>query len=207
MTSSGALAEQPLAQRLRATSTLLDTLRFGRKSVEADLHLVNNQTLIEHKSVSLSSPRRLASLYLDPLLETLRMQNPSSDFATNSTVATVNGIFDCDPEQSLQLLLDCKTDDLTLHPAVISAVDRFRSLDLLTTCGTTSSFSITRPLTVTCTGSCPLALVDAQQPLRDVFFDAPLHDISNSSYTSANGMMASTSLKRFTHELDEHARY
>ncbi|BGP07355.1 Altered inheritance of mitochondria protein 6 [Rhodotorula toruloides] len=177
---------------------LLDALSFGCKSVEADLHLVNGEILVGHKSVSLSSPRTLNSLYLDPLYEIFQMQNPSSDFATNSTAASVNGVFDYDPEQSLQLLLDYKTDGPTLHPAVISALDRFRSLDLLTTWNSATSSLSTRPLTVVCTGNCPLSLVNAQQPLRDIFFDAPLHDISNSSYTYANSMMASTSLKRFT---------
>lgn len=114
------------------------------------------------------------------------------------TIPPGSGVFDYDPEQTLQLLLDYKTDGPTLHPAVISALDRFRSLDLLTTWNSATSSLSTRPLTVVCTGNCPLSLVNAQQPLRDIFFDAPLHDISNSSYTYANSMMASTSLKRFT---------
>lgn len=175
---------------------LLDALSVGAKSVEADVHLVDGKLLVGHKSVSASS-RTLEELYLDPLLEIIKLQNPSSPFASgDATAALTNGVFDYDPAQSLQLLLDYKTDGPTTHAAVLDALSHFRSLDLLTTFNATSSTLATRPLTVTCTGNCDLASVTAQWPLRDVFLDAPLDDIANPAYTSDVSLMASTSFKR-----------
>lgn len=111
-------------------------------------------------------------------------------------------MFDYDPDQSLQLLLDYKTDASALHPAVIDALAQFRSLDLLTTFNSTSGKLTTRPLTITCTGNCDLALVSGQWPVRDIFLDAPLEDIANPIYTSEVTLMASTSFKRMFGWLD-----
>lgn len=104
-----------------------------------------------------------------------------------------------DPSTSLQLIIDYKTEGTALHAAVIDALAEYRSLDLLTHVDMTNASSLTlnvRPLTVVCSGNCPLASVDAQTPIRDVFLDAPLVDIANSSYTRWNSMLASTSYRK-----------
>lgn len=104
-----------------------------------------------------------------------------------------------DPSTSLQLIIDYKTEGNALHAAVIDALAEYRSLDLLTHVDMTNASSPTlnvRPLTVVCSGNCPLASVEAQTPIRDVFLDAPLVDIANSSYTRWNSMLASTSYRK-----------
>ncbi|GAA6056868.1 hypothetical protein JCM3770_005115 [Rhodotorula araucariae] len=177
---------------------LLDALSVGAKSVEADIHLVDGQLYVGHKAVSRSKSRTLDELYLDPLLEILQLQNPS----LSATAARTNGIYEADPSQTLQLLLDYKTDGATLHPAVLTALTRFRDLNLLTTFDANTSTLTVRPLTIICTGNCPLASVQAQHPRRDVFLDAPLEDIASAEYTSEVSLMASTSFKRMFGWLD-----
>lgn len=110
-----------------------------------------------------------------------------------------SGVFDMDPETSLQLIVDYKTGGEELHAAIIDALSQFRSLDLLTNVNTSNPDAPilnVRPLTVICSGNCPLASVNAQTPRRDVFLDAPLADIANASYTRWNSLMASTSYRK-----------
>ncbi|KAG0665571.1 Altered inheritance of mitochondria protein 6 [Rhodotorula mucilaginosa] len=177
---------------------LFDALSVGCKSVEADVHLIDGELLVGHTRVSLSHPRSLNSLYLDPIMQLLRLQNPTSAYS-NANASMTNGVFDMDPSTSLQLIIDYKTEGNALHAAVIDALAVYRSLDLLTHVDMTNASSPTlnvRPLTVVCSGNCPLAAVDAQTPIRDVFLDAPLIDIANSSYTRWNSMLASTSYRK-----------
>ncbi|BGP54889.1 hypothetical protein JCM8202_003398 [Rhodotorula sphaerocarpa] len=175
---------------------LFDAVSVGCRSVEADVHLVDNELLVGHSRVSLAHPRTLHGLYLDPIMEMLRMQNPE---ASGATASLTNGIFDVDPSVSLQLIVDYKTDGPELHNAVIEALSEFRALDLLTNVDMSDpsnpSLNV-RPLTVVCSGNCPLASVDAQLPVRDIFLDAPLLDIANSSYTRWNSALASTSYRK-----------
>ncbi|BGP39324.1 hypothetical protein JCM10449v2_003262 [Rhodotorula kratochvilovae] len=174
---------------------LLDALSVGAKSVEADIHLVDGELYVGHNAVSRSSSRTLDELYLDPLLEILRLQNPASPFS-NETAALTNGIYEYDPSQTLQLMLDYKTNGTLLHPVVLSALSRFRNLDLLTTFDEDTSTLTVRPLTIVCTGNCALSHVLSQSPRRDVFLDAPLEDIANPEYTRGVALLASTSFKR-----------
>ncbi|GAA5882264.1 hypothetical protein JCM16303_002309 [Sporobolomyces ruberrimus] len=178
---------------------LLDALSFGCKSFEADIHLVGsgNDTdlLVGHKTVSLSHSRSLNSLYLDPLERILEMQNPQNALATNNPNSLVNGVYDYDPDQSVQFLLDYKTDGPELHNAVIAYLSHFRSLDLLSYYDATTGNMTIRPVTIVCTGNCPVDLVKQQQP-RFIFYDAPLADIESVDYGSEVAPLASTSLKR-----------
>ncbi|GAA5986868.1 hypothetical protein JCM10908_000932 [Rhodotorula pacifica] len=177
---------------------LFDALSVGCKSVEADVHLVNGELLVGHTRVSLSHPRTLNSLYLDPIMQLLQMQNPTTSYS-DATASMTNGVFDMDPSTSLQLIVDYKTEGEPLHAAIIDALAEYRSLDLLTHVNLSNPDAPTlnvRPLTIVCSGNCPLASVNAQAPIRDVFLDAPLADIANSSYTKWNSMMASTSYRK-----------
>lgn len=178
---------------------LLDALSYGCKSFEADIHLVGSgndtELLVGHKSVSLSHARSLKSLYLDPLEQILDMQNPKNALATNETQDIVNGVYDYDPEQSVQFLLDYKTDGAELHDAVISYLSHYRSRDLLTSYDVTTGKLNVRPVTIVCTGNCPVELVKQQQP-RFIFYDTPLAEIDSADYGSEVAPLSSTSLRR-----------
>ncbi|GAA5964887.1 hypothetical protein JCM3765_005813 [Sporobolomyces pararoseus] len=178
---------------------LLDALSYGCKSFEADIHLVGsgNDTdlLVGHKSVSLSHARTLKSLYLDPLEQIIDSQNPPNALAVNESSTTINGLYDYDPEQSVQFLLDYKTAGAELHDAVISYFSHFRSRDLLTYYDATTGKLNVRPITIVCTGNCPVDLVKQQQP-RFIFYDTPLAEIESADYGSEVAPLSSTSLRR-----------
>ncbi|GAA6024701.1 hypothetical protein JCM11491_003621 [Sporobolomyces phaffii] len=178
---------------------LFDALSYGCKSFEADIHLVGsgNDTdlLVGHKTVSLSHARTLKSLYLDPLEQILDMQNPQTALATNDPNDTLNGVYDYAPEETVQFLLDYKTSGPELHDAVIAYLAHFRSRDLLTYFDATTGNLTVRPITVVCTGNCPVELVRQQQP-RFVFYDTPLADIASVEYASEVAPLASTSLRK-----------
>ncbi|GAA5892300.1 phosphatidylinositol-specific phospholipase C/glycerophosphodiester phosphodiesterase family protein [Sporobolomyces salmoneus] len=178
---------------------LFDALSFGCKSFEADIHLVgsgnNTDLLVGHKSVSLSLARTLKSLYLDPLEEILDLQNPQNALAANEPNETVNGVYDYDPEQTVQFLLDYKTDGAELHDAVISYLSHFRSRDLLSYYDAETGQLTVRAITIVCTGNCPVELVKQQQP-RFIFYDTPLADIESIDYGSEVAPLSSTSLRK-----------
>ena len=106
-----------------------------------------------------------------------------------------SGVWSYDPSETLQLVLDYKTDGPTLHPFVLSYLSHFRSLNLLSTYDEFSGNYTIRPITVVCTGNCPLSLVQAQYP-RDVFYDAPLDQLDNVDYGWEVAPMASMSLRK-----------
>ncbi|GAA5927347.1 phosphatidylinositol-specific phospholipase C/glycerophosphodiester phosphodiesterase family protein [Sporobolomyces koalae] len=179
---------------------LFDALSYGCKSFEADIHLVdlgNNSTeiLVGHKTVSLSHARTLKSLYLDPLEAVLDLQNPSNALAVNESSSIDNGVYDYDPSQSVQFLLDYKTSGPDLHDAVISYLSHFRERNLLSYYDSTTKTFTERPITVVCTGNCPVDLVKQQQP-RFIFYDTPLLEVENADYGSEVAPLASGSLRR-----------
>ncbi|GJN89543.1 hypothetical protein Rhopal_002530-T1 [Rhodotorula paludigena] len=171
---------------------LIDALSVGCKSVEADVYLSDGKLLVGHTRSALTSARSLDALYLDPMLEIFALQNPSSD----DTAAYTNGVYSYDPAQSLQFIIDYKTEASALHEAIIPALERFRSRDLLSYLDTTTSRLHIRPLTVVCSGNCNVSTVLSQTGRRDIFLDAPLHDIANPMYTSEVAALASTSWKK-----------
>jgi glycerophosphoryl diester phosphodiesterase len=54
---------------------LFDALQHGFTSIEADIHLVNDDLLVAHDRVNVTSERTLKSLYLEPLKEIIESQN------------------------------------------------------------------------------------------------------------------------------------
>ncbi|CEQ42562.1 SPOSA6832_04389 [Sporobolomyces salmonicolor] len=176
---------------------LFDALSYGCKSFEADIHLIDgsDELYVGHKKASLTSSRTLKSLYLDPLEEVLRMQNPINALATNETSGLINGVYDVDPSQSVQFILDYKTNGTSLHPVVLSYLQHYRDLELLTTYDATTQSLTVRPVTVVCSGNCPIELVQAQQP-RDVFIDGPLLNLASVDYGSEVAPLASVSFRK-----------
>ncbi|EIW57585.1 uncharacterized protein TRAVEDRAFT_126064 [Trametes versicolor FP-101664 SS1] len=155
---------------------LLTALSFGVASVEADVSLVNGTLFVGHEAAALTPDRTLDSLYIQPLLQILKKQNPKNAFPVNST--SPNGVFDTASGTPLQLLIDIKTDGVEALPFILKAFQPLRSAGYLTTFanGTLTPSAVT----VVGTGNSPLAQVKALSP-RDYFFDAPLTQLTDPS--------------------------
>ncbi|KAL8778565.1 MAG: hypothetical protein Q9213_007365 [Squamulea squamosa] len=152
---------------------LYSAIEAGCISVEADVWLFGEELHIGHSLASLTPNRTLASLYVNPLVQILEKQNPSTRFHLDGNVRR-HGVFDTAPEQSLSLLIDFKTSGSALFPYVVSALEPLRSRGYLTYRNGTQTIS--RPITVIGTGNTPFSLVNSEQanPHHDIFFDAPL---------------------------------
>ena len=152
---------------------LFDALHAGCISVEADVWLFkdNEELLVGHDTGSLEPDHTLASLYVDPLVELLDRMNPTTEFGKTSG----HGVFDTDPDQTLVLLIDFKTDGHELFPRVRQQLEPLRKKGYLSFWDR-SQFN-SRAVTVVGTGNTPFDLVIANGTYRDIFFDAPLHEL------------------------------
>ncbi|ERF71584.1 hypothetical protein EPUS_00573 [Endocarpon pusillum Z07020] len=150
-------------------------LQAGCIGVEADLWLVDDDLYVGHSTSALTSNRTFRSLYINPLLDILTKQNPTTKFHPNRD-STLNGVFDTDPAQTLVLLIDFKSNGHTLWPYVQAQLDPLRQADYLTYFDGTSR--IERPITAVATGNAPFDLLTSNSTYRDIFFDAPLDKMS-----------------------------
>ena len=105
-------------------------LSQGVISVEADVWLYNGTLHVGHEESALTAERTFDSLYVQPILQTLKRQNPSSPYLTEPTT---NGVFDTDGSQTLYLYVDMKTDGALTFPYVVTALEPLRSAGYLTT--------------------------------------------------------------------------
>lgn len=151
---------------------LFSAIGAGCVSVEADVWLFEEQLYVGHSIASLTRNRTLNSLYIEPLLNILAKQNPTTPF--NDGRFSLNGVFDTSPDQSLVLLIDFKTPGADLWPYVLSALQPLRERRYLTHAD--GDLIVQRPITVIGTGNTPFDLISSKvsNPHRDVFFDAPL---------------------------------
>lgn len=167
-------------------------LSHGAISIEADVWLINNTLFIGHEFSALTPERTLQSLYIDPILDTLRRQNPLTEFSPDPTF---HGVFDADSDQTIYLFIDLKTPGPETWPAVLSAIEPLREkLYLSSSDGETFT---ERPVTVIGTGNTPLSVVEYKIP-RHAFYDAPLRllDTTFSNITSQVSPIASTNFAR-----------
>ncbi len=181
---------------------LYSAIGAGCISVEADIWLFEEELYVGHSVASLTRNRTLNSLYIEPLLNILAKQNPTTPFHDGN--ASRNGVFDTRPEQSLVLLIDFKTPGVDLWPYVLSALAPLRERHYLT--HVDGDQIIQRPITVIGTGNTPFDLVasKASNPDRDIFFDAPLRtmdDESGSKTTTA--LQTNDSVRRKVQAVEE----
>ena len=151
---------------------LYSAISAGCVSVEADIWLFEDELYVGHSIASLTRNRTLHSLYIEPLLNILSKQNPTTPFHDGKY--SLNGVFDTRPDQSLVLLIDFKTPGADLWPYVLSALAPLRERRFLTHID--GDQIVERPITVVGTGNTPFELVasKASNPDLDVFFDAPI---------------------------------
>ncbi|KAJ4322489.1 hypothetical protein N0V94_002363 [Neodidymelliopsis sp. IMI 364377] len=164
-------------------------LAAGAISTEADVWLIDGTLYVGHEPSALTKSRTLESLYINPILDTLRRMNPESPFLPDGSS---NGVFDTASFQTLYFFIDFKTAADELWPAVLAALEPLRNGSWLSTYDGTS-FS-ERPVTVIGTGNTELSDVRKYLP-RDVFLDAPLAQLGESKYkdlTSNEAIIAST---------------
>ena len=69
----------------------------------------------------MTAERTLESLYINPILDVLRRQNPDSEFVAGEP--THHGVYDVDGSQTLYLFIDVKTDGGRTWPFVLRALE------------------------------------------------------------------------------------
>jgi hypothetical protein len=169
---------------------LYDALAAGCVSIEADVWLQGNgELLVGHSKSALNPFRTLRSLYLDPLANILIHRGVSK--TSGSSLKT--GVFEKDANSSITLLIDIKTDGHETWLAVLSQLEPMYKSGWLTHFD--GKKVVRGPLTVVGTGNTPFDDLIANSTDRYIFFDAPLLDIANASYTTENSYYASTALK------------
>ncbi|KAE9381445.1 hypothetical protein N431DRAFT_320819 [Stipitochalara longipes BDJ] len=164
-------------------------ISVGAISTEADVWLYNGTLHVGHEQGALTNARTFASLYINPILDTLSRQNPAnSSFLTSKTH---NGVFDTSGGQTLYLFVDVKTDGATTWPYVVKALEPLRSAGYLSS--TNGSTFASGAITVIGTGNTPLSLVQSLSS-RDYFWDAPIPTLNStfSNITSLVSPIAST---------------
>jgi len=192
---------------------LLDAISAGCTSVEVDIWVsgqnsqANNKSelYIGHHSSALRSERTFRQLYLQPLvyiLDEINKSNPKDALSTQ-TIQQATGIYDASPNTTLVLLLDFKNSasKTDIWTAVQEHLQPLREMSYLTYWNGTSKERVLGPITVVATGEAPFDLINDSKsnPSHDVFFDAPLNQLSStvsSPYTMANSYYASVSLSK-----------
>lgn len=177
---------------------LFEALAAGCTGVEADIHLPtkagSQDLLVGHKANSLTQDRTLESLYTGPLVEILANLNNDSAIS-NETTKAWNGIFQSSPNTTLTLLLDFKSNGTELRPYVIQQLESLRANNWLTYWDNSSNIHWA-PIIVVASGNAPFDLLNSNTTYRDIFYDAPLTDISNPIYNNTNSYYASYSISK-----------
>ncbi|KDN45596.1 hypothetical protein K437DRAFT_294517 [Tilletiaria anomala UBC 951] len=180
---------------------LLEALSYGAISVEADVWRVDNSSLlyVGHELESLSEVYTLRSTYIDPLVTILEQRNargvepssrssagrrghrsgddaPALEQQSDRHNRTWNGVYKSAPEQTLYLFLDIKSDSLSTWASMHDALQPLRQRGWLTRWSNGHDL-IPGAVTVIGTGDAPVSLVAPQRD-RDVFIDAPVHDLA-----------------------------
>lgn len=83
--------------------------------------LYNGTLHVGHEEGALTPARTFESLYINPILDVLKRQNPNnSSFLPQKTY---NGVFDTSSGQTLYLFVDVKTDGESTWPVVVKALE------------------------------------------------------------------------------------
>ncbi|KAI0169596.1 hypothetical protein GGR52DRAFT_573658 [Hypoxylon sp. FL1284] len=182
---------------------LFSAIHAGCIGVEADVWLMDDdqELYIGHDPAALTPERTFKSLYINPLVDLINQTNPQTRFYSG----TRRGVFDYDPEQTLILLVDVKTDGAETWPHLMSQLEPLRLRGYLT--HVKDGVVHKRQVTVVGTGNTPFDLVVKNSTYRDAFFDAPIADLwedpddpdsapteDAAKYDSTNSFYASASL-------------
>ena len=163
---------------------LFDAIHWGCTGVEADVWLFDEELFVGHSTASLTRNRTFRNLYINPLVKLLDSMNPTTNEVANSTSNgdnSLRGVFDEDPDQTLVLLVDVKTDGHETYHHVYHQTQALRDKDYLSYWDADGFHS--RAITIVGTGNTPFEKIVADQEYRDIFFDAPLDELYLESTT------------------------
>ncbi|QDS68898.1 hypothetical protein FKW77_007898 [Venturia effusa] len=174
-------------------------LSAGAVSVEADVWLINGTLYVGHEISALTPARTFASLYIDPILDTIKRQNPTTQFVSSSQ--TKNGVFDTNSAQTLYLWIDVKTDGPTTWPAVLSDLAPLKDAGYLTT--TDGNDITSSAVTAIGTGNTPKSYFIPQDPAssaspRFTFFDAQLSTLNSSAGVNVTSLITPIASAQFS---------
>ncbi|CAI7622767.1 unnamed protein product [Penicillium crustosum] len=186
---------------------LRSALHAGCTGVEVDVWPWGSDILVGH-SRSTVLRGTLQSLYIDPLLKMLDTHNasPSRNWPEVMSQEIV-GLFSYDPKQTLTLLIDCKTESDRTWPLLLEQLNPLREKGYLTHFN--GSDVVYGPITVVASGDAPFHMIVENSTYRDVFYDAPLGNLTfpaditagynrpmDSTYNPSNSYYASTDFRK-----------
>ncbi|KAF2087575.1 hypothetical protein K490DRAFT_41696 [Saccharata proteae CBS 121410] len=174
-------------------------LSYGAMSTEADVWLVNGTLYVGHEESALTSARTITSLYINPILDTLARQNPTSAFVS---APTRNGVWDTVNDQTLYFFIDMKSDPAGTWPAMLAALEPLRQKNYLTTYNASSGVTTPGPVTVLGSGKTTLADVLAES-VRDLFFDGTLADLDDVEGPDVSPVASTGFADNFGHVVEE----
>jgi len=168
--------------------------------VEADVWPWGDELLVGHSRYTVLRGT-LHSLYLDPLLKMLEHHNKPSRKWPKDKERGIAGVFANDPKQTLTLLIDFKTDGDQIWRLLNERLQSLREKGYLTHFN--GSDVIYRPITVVASGDAPFYLITENSTYRDVFYDAPLGNLTfsathpvDSIYNPSNSYYASADFRK-----------
>ena len=157
---------------------LLDALKHGFSSVEADVWLVDGELRVAHDLVDTRAGVTLESLYLDPLDELVRQQG-------NSIYPGWDG--------SLQLLIDIKSDGESTYAAIEKELAEHPRLMTRFAKGNVTE----GPVTAVISGNRPLATMQAAEK-RFGFYDGRSADLASGPAAELMPLVSDNWTKLFT---------
>ncbi|KAI5201772.1 hypothetical protein AUEXF2481DRAFT_29216 [Aureobasidium subglaciale EXF-2481] len=177
---------------------LYDALHYGCTGVEADVWHIEDELFVGHSTSALTPNRTFKNLYVDPLISLLDKQNPLTPFGNTKN----HGVYDEDPDQTLVLLVDLKTDGPSTFRKVQEQLEGLRSKGYLTHFNGTHT--VPGAITVVGTGNTPFDLLTANTTYRDIFYDAPLSMLWEPSPISLSDINIDSELRGLTEIEDYH---
>lgn len=165
---------------------LLDAISAGCPSVEADVWNEDDDLYVAHRHFQLEANHTLESLYLNPLLGILDRQRDTFTcgqevpcHSPSNVDGPLAGVFEADPDRPLVILIDFKTEGNATWEKLEGQLEPLRRRKLLTHFNGTAI--VPGPVVIVGTGYTPFDKITANNTYRDVFYDAPLDLLADTS--------------------------
>lgn len=170
---------------------LLDALEHGFMSVEADVHLVEGELLVEHDRKDVKPGRTLEALYLAPLRE--RIEKNGGRVYTKTPVGRVTKGPIAPGALPFTLLIDFKTSAEPTYAALKPLLERYRSMLTWVKDGQVQP----GPVLVVISGDRPVSRLAAETE-RLAFVDGRPEDVEAGTSALLAPLVSESWLKMFT---------